>query len=527
MSVVGAGYCGALPPARFNMARYCIEAAAKATPDRTGLVVLGGEARRPVSETWTFDALDTAIRRFAAALEAYNFPRGARIFLQLGNTSAFPIAYFGAIAAGMVAVPVSSQLTAPEVAALRDAARPSLVIGGDGDDDAGVLRMTEENVTEHARSGASLTAYADTAADDPAFLVFTSGTTGGPKGVLHAHRSVWGRRPMYRDWYDISSEDRVLHAGAFNWTFTLGTGLADPWANGATAIINTCPRTPEMWPTLIRATGATLFAAVPGLYRQILKYAPGGPLDLGALRHGLSAGEALPESVAREWSARTGTQLHSALGMSEISTFVSASPQRPARPGSVGQAQRGRSIAILPLEDATSDGGSPLAAGSFGLLGVHRSDPGLMLGYWRRDNDTAAARRGDWFCGGDLASIDADGFVTHHGRADDLMNAFGYRVSPQDVEDALRGVSGITELAVAEIRVRETISIIAAFFVPADPNGDPDAIEGALEAQAKIALADYKRPRAYIAIAELPRTANGKLRRGALQALYTQKGLDA
>ncbi len=115
--------------------------------------------------------------------------------------------------------------------------------------------------------------YAPTAADDPAFLIYTSGTTAEPKGVLHAQRSALGRRPMYQGWYGLRPDDRVLHAGAFNWTFTLGTGLTDPWANGATAIIYTGERDPALWPRLIASTEATLFAAVPGVYRQILKYA--------------------------------------------------------------------------------------------------------------------------------------------------------------------------------------------------------------------------------------------------------------
>ncbi|MEL7543076.1 MAG: class I adenylate-forming enzyme family protein, partial [Pseudomonadota bacterium] len=523
MSDGDAGYSGALPRVRFNMARYCLGVAAQAAPEKTGLIVLGGTAENPVTETWTFGELELATRRVGAALQAFCAEPDGRIFLLLGNTSAFPLAYFGAMAAGLVAVPVSSQLTAQERSALKVDARPALVVGGAVDPDCDIPHLTEEELVASARNGAPLSDYADTRADDPAFLVFTSGTTGGAKGVLHAHRSAWGRRPMYRDWYDISGADRVLHAGAFNWTFTLGTGLADPWANSATAIVNTRRRTPDMWPALIRATGATLFAAVPGLYRQILKYAPKGPLNVGQLRHGLSAGEALTERVAEEWSARTGTQLHSALGMSEISTYVSASPQRPACSGTVGQAQRGRAIAILPIDNATGDSATPLSTGEVGLLGVHRTDPGLMLGYWQRPRETAAAMRGGWFCGGDLASIDAQGFVTHHGRADDLMNAFGYRVAPQDVEEALGDVPGVTEIAVTEIEVREAVSIIAAFFVPADAGVDGRALESALSQKATMALADYKQPRAYIAVDALPRTTNGKMQRRALQAIYDHK----
>jgi acyl-coenzyme A synthetase/AMP-(fatty) acid ligase len=97
--------------------------------------------------------------------------------------------------------------------------------------------------------------YADTAADDPAFLIYTSGTTGQPKGVLHAQRSAWGRRPMYQGWYDIRQDDVILHAGAFNWTYTLGVGLTDPWANGATAVLYNGPRDVTVWPMLMENSG--------------------------------------------------------------------------------------------------------------------------------------------------------------------------------------------------------------------------------------------------------------------------------
>ncbi len=119
--------------------------------------------------------------------------------------------------------------------------------------------------------------------------------------------------------------------------------------------------------------------------------------------------------------------------MSEISTYISTSPSVPRKPGTVGMPQPGRRIAILGLDNGTE----PLPAGEEGLLAVHRSDPGLMLGYWNRPQEEAEVYRGDWFVGGDIATMDDDGYVAHHGRANDLMKALGYRVSPLEVEAAL------------------------------------------------------------------------------------------
>src|SRR3546814_4360 len=157
--------------------------------------------------------------------------------------------------------------------------------------DAQNVRVIDEAMVARLKAHAPLADYTDTAADDPAFLVYTSGTSGKPKGVLHAQRSAWGRRPMYQGWYGISESDTVLHAGAFNWTYTLGVGLTDPWANGATTVLYSGEKDVQVWPKLLERTGATLFAAVPTLYRQILHYCDLSKHDLSALRHGRTAGE--------------------------------------------------------------------------------------------------------------------------------------------------------------------------------------------------------------------------------------------
>ena len=189
---------------------------------------------------------------------------------------------------------------------------------------------------------------------------------------------------------------------------------------------------------------------MPSLYRRILKYAEAGPGAMPSLRHGLCAGEALPEPVAREWRERTGTVLYEALGQSEISTFISSAPDVPPKPERVGKPQAGRRVAILPQEG----GDEPLPPCESGLIAVHRADPGLMLGYWQRPAEDAAATRGDWFITGDLGMMDADGYIAHQGRADELMNAMGYRVSPVEVESVIAEHPGVAEAAVAQIEAR-------------------------------------------------------------------------
>jgi len=492
-------------PARFNMAAWVLRRAGD-RPGKVALRVLGPGAQ--VRESWTYAAVDHAIRATAAGLRAAGLRRGERVALRLGNTSDFPILFFGTIAAGGIAVPTSPALTEPEFHALAAdmeprfiAVSPDLALSAPPGQGAllgpaawAELRRADRGPIE------------DTAADDPAFLVYTSGTGGRSKGVLHAQRSAWARQMMWQGWYGLAETDTLLHAGAFNWTYTLGAGLTDPWAMGASALVYTGEKTPSIWPRIATRHGATIFAATPGVYRQMLRQDADLSLAFAGLRHGLTAGEALPGPVREAWERATGKPLYEALGMSEVSTYISASPSDPPSAGTAGKPQPGRRVAILGEGEAITPVGTP------GDLAVSNRDPGLMLGYWRQPDATAAAFRGEWFLTGDRARMDADGSIVYLGRADDVMTCLGYRVAPEEVEAALADHPGIAEIAVGALPVRADLSLIAAFVVPDGPwPGD-----AALAAHATARLADYKRPRIWIDVPELPRTANGKLLRRAL-----------
>lgn len=503
-------------PAEFNMAGFCIGRAARAHPDKIALVVVRHPAEAAEKhETWTYAAIEDAVLRIAGDLADLGLERGDRLLIRLDNTSTYALLFFGAIAAGIVPLPTSTQLTEPEALfLLSDCGAKAIALADDlplHHLPKGLTVLSTDDIARMAREGRRAK-WAETAANDPAFLIYTSGTTAHPKGVLHAQRSAWGRRPMIDGWYGLSDGDRVLHAGAFNWTYTLGTGLTDPWANAATAIVYTGEKDPALWPRLIADTGATIFAAVPSLYRQILKYAAPTRENLGALRHGLIAGETPPPGLFEDWKAATGRELYEALGMSEVSTYISSSPSVPRKPGRIGKPQAGRRVAILPVDA----GETPLPAGKEGLLAVHRSDPGLMLGYWNRKDEEAEVFRGEWFIGGDLARIDKEGYVSHLGRANDQMKALGYRVSPQEVEGVVAQAPGVAEVACTEVEVRAEVVVVGAFIVPADPAHPP--LADAIKAFAAERLAAYKCPREVVIVAALPRTPNGKVKRASLKA---------
>lgn len=502
------------PSLPFNMARYCIGRAATQTPAKAALIVIAGIETEHPPEIWTFREIEDAVLRIAGGLRSLGLAPGDRIMIRLDNTSAYALLFFGAIAAGLVALPTSFQLTETEALFLAHDSGAAAVATAAGFNAATRLArpllLTPDDIARMIREAPRAT-YADTTANDPAFLIYTSGTTAHPKGVLHAQRSALGRRPMYAGWYGISASDRMLHAGAFNWTFTLGTGLTDPWANGATSIVFTGQKEPAVWPRLIARAEATIFAAVPGLIRQVLKYGDLTHGSMPTLRHALIAGETPPPGLFDDWHAATGTELYEALGMSELSTYISSSPSVPRKPGTTGKPQAGRRVVILPIDD----GEDPLPPGTEGLIAVHRSDPGLMLGYWQRPNEESDVYRGEWFIGGDLGIMDEAGYITHTGRNNDLMKALGYRVSPLEVEAALATHPGISEVACTEIAVRADVHVIGAFIVPR-----PGAVVEAEEIRKFAAerLASYKCPREVRILDALPRTPNGKVKRSALSA---------
>ncbi|WP_134681950.1 class I adenylate-forming enzyme family protein [Paracoccus ravus] len=482
-----------------NLAEHVLAAGLNA-PDRLAMSIIGLSR----ADRWSHARLRQAVLGTATGLLGAGLEPGDRLLMRLGNSAAFPVTFLAAITAGIVPVLTSAALTAPEITAIAATIRPRLIVADEGialpDHPAPVLNA-------RALAGFDALPAATFAQGDPerlAYIVLTSGTSGAPRAVCHAHRTILARQLMFQGWYGLTAQDRLLHAGAFNWTFTLGTGLLDPWTMGATALIPAPGITPEQIPLIASRHGATILGAAPAIYRRMLR-ANWQPWT--ALRHGLTAGERLDPQLRAAWRARTGTELHEAMGMSECSTFLSGSPNRPAPERTVGYPQPGRRVALL------DDQGAQVAPGEAGTIAIHRSDPGLFLGYLDQPEETAACHKGDWFLTGDLARSREDGAFELLGRNDDMMNAGGIRLSPGEVEDWLATLPELGEVAVTELSLDGGRSIIAAFWTGA-------AAPETLRAHAEAGLAHHKQPREYIRLETLPRTATGKINRRALRETY-------
>jgi acyl-coenzyme A synthetase/AMP-(fatty) acid ligase len=483
-------------PRPFNLAAHVL-AAADRVPDKIALAVV-----KPTgAQRWSYGRLKQAVLGCATGLLQAGLTPGDRLLIRVGNSVEFPVAYLAAIAVGIIPIPTSSQLTEPEVQVLIDLTDPAAVLH-DGETACPATKRVIRTAQLSNWYGLSPAAFDFGDPDRLAYIIFTSGTSGTPRAVCHAHRAIWARGMMFDGWYGLTEADRLMHAGAFNWTYTLGTGLLDPWTIGATALIPAKGVDHAQIPLLLKRHEATIFAAAPGVYRHLLK---SNNLDLPKLRHALSAGEKLPETLRSTWQDTTGKPIYEAFGMSECSTFISSHPGAPdLSPHSLGWPQPGRRIAILGPD-------GPVPKGETGTIAIHRSDPGLMLKYLGQPVETNARFQGDWFLTGDLGEMTEAGDILYHGRGDDMMNAGGYRVSPLEVESALLSHPEIQEIGVTDIEIKADTRIIAAFYV-ADHDIDPDS----LSAHAAERLARYKQPRLYQRIASLPRNANNKLTRRAL-----------
>jgi acyl-coenzyme A synthetase/AMP-(fatty) acid ligase len=503
-------------PEYFNIGVACTDAHL-GTPVESRVAMIVEDDALGTSRT-TYGELARRTTRFAQLLRNLGVGRGDRVLVRLPNSIDYPTAFLGAMKRGAIAVPTSTLLTPDEVRYLLvDSGAAALVI-----DEAAWTAMAPRlegagNLRHVLIGGAALDralagideveAPEPTRPDDPAYLVYTSGTTGYPKGVLHGHRSLIGRAPASTYWFDFDSKqpDRIMHSGKFNWTYVLGSALMDPLSRGKTVIAHEGLNDAATWPRLIAKHGATIFIGVPTVYRQIVQKTAFTKADVPTLRHCMSAGEHLSDEMFALWKERFGLDIYEAVGMSEFSYYLSQSKFRPIRPGSAGFPQPGHAIRLLDpetLEEA--------APGEEGMICVPANDPGLFLDYWNLPEETAKLKRDGWFFTGDYARYDEDGYLWFLGRKDDIIKSFGYRVSPYEVERVLKSHPAVADCAcIAEDAGSDKKLVVAYVIAHPGSRVEPDE----LLAFGRERLAAYKAPKVVYLARDFPRTRNGKILR--------------
>ena len=515
-------------PEFFNIGVACTDAhIGSEVEDRLAMIV---EDDVLGTVTATYAELAKRSSQFAQLLRKRGVVPGDRVLIRLPNSIDYPTAFLGAMKAGCIAVPTSTLLTVDEVLYLaKDSGANVMVMDHamweqlhpriDEAPAAKLVLLTGkgrriDNVSvealdlKPALDGISAwSAPFATRASDPAYLVYTSGTTGYPKGVLHAHRALIGREPASQYWFnfDANNVDRILHSGKFNWTYVLGSGLMDPLYCGKTVIVHEGKNDANLWTRLIAKHSATIFIGVPTIYRQIIQKTTATRETVPSLRMCMSAGEHLSDDMLAAWRTRFGMDIYEAVGMSEFSYYLSQSIHRPIRAGSAGFAQPGHDIRLLDPETL-----QPVPHGEEGMISVPETDPGLFLRYWNQPEETARYRHDGYFFTGDYAKIDEDGYLWFLGRKDDIIKSFGYRVSPYEVERVLKSHPAVADCACVGEEIEKDKLIVVAYVI-AQPGAEVGATE--LYQFGQQHLAAYKAPKRIYLAKDFPRTKNGKILR--------------
>ena len=526
-------------PEYFNIADQCVKQ--HAVSDSAKNIALIVEDDKLGTKKLSYLELDNQSGRLVSILDLLNVEFGDRVLIRLPNSTDYPISFFGCLKHGAIAVPTSTLLAASEVAYLakdsgakiliaaksmwqelssileQSTSLTTILLAGEGDmpnlqNESDINLLDLNTLMQDAEINQNIV---NSKADDPAYLVYTSGTTGYPKGVLHAHRSLIGRLPASKYWFDFKAGDRIMHSGKFNWTYVLGSALMDPLFHGHTVIVHEGKNDASTWPKLIKKHGCTIFIGVPTIYRQIIQKTEYSACDVPSLRHCMSAGEHLSDEMLSAWRDRFSQDVFEAIGMSEFSYYISQRIDKPIRPGAAGFPQPGHDIQLLAGDGSTAE------IDEEGMIAIPESDPGLFLNYWKLPEETNQSKHDGYFFTGDYARVDQDGYIWFLGRKDDIINTFGYRVSPHEIERVIKTHPDVADCVALgeELAIDKILVSICIILKPNSKTTDQELLDFG-----KHNLSKYKAPKIVHIYDDFPRTKNGKvLRKQMLKDLAHQR----
>jgi 4-hydroxybenzoate-CoA ligase/benzoate-CoA ligase len=470
----------------------------------------------------TYGALAERVARAGNALRALGAGIEQRVALCMLDTVDFPTVFWGAIKAGSVPVPLNTLLTTQDYAFMLRDSRAAVVVVSDelyakiepaASASPFLKRVVRTSDLPDLLGAASTTLEAAaTTADDVAFWLYSSGSTGSPKGALHLHSHLVQTAALYgRGVLGMREDDVVYSAAKLFFAYGLGNAMTFPMHVGATAILRAERPTPAAVMKTLREHRPTLFGGVPTLYAAILA---DPSLDARAgsprLRASISAGEALPRHVGEKWRERFGTDILDGIGSTEMLHIFISNRHGEVRYGTSGKPVPGYDVKLI------DDSGEPVADGEDGALWVR--GPSSCVAYWNQRDKSLATFHGPWTRTGDRYVRDADGYYTYSGRSDDMLKVGGIWVSPFEVESALAAHPAVLEAAVASHTDEAGLVKPRAFVVLKPGHAGGDALSDELKAFVKERLAPYKYPRWIVFVDELPKTATGKIQRFKLRA---------
>lgn len=513
-------------PERFNFATDVVDHHA-GNGDGPALIWADAQGRE---QRFRFSDISRLSMRAAAALAARGIGKGDIVVVMTPRIPEWQIAMVACLRLGAVAIPCIEMLTAKDLAFRIEHAKAKGVIcrASQAAKFEGLLGGVTARLSiggaspgfddwdEALAAAAPVIEAADVMADDPAVLYYTSGSTGMPKGVLHAARAIYAWRGSAEFWLDLGPGDIIWCTADIGWSKAGTSILFGPWGMGACSFFYDGPFDPAERLRLLERHRVTVYCA-PGteLFRvvdeQISTY------DLSSLRHTVSSGETLNTVVADRWRARTGIPILEAYGQTETLMTLLNYPCKAVRDGSMGLPMPGLDIDVIDQD------GQRLPVDTEGEIAIRLPAPQMMLGYLHDPGKTAQAivQAGDerWFLTGDRGVRDADGYFYYRGRRDDVISSSGYRVGPSEVENALLEHPAVLECAVIGKPDSERGEIVKAFVVLRDEVALTDEFVREIQEHVKKTTAPYKYPREIEALAELPKTLTGKIQRKALRDL--------
>ncbi len=513
-------------PRRYNIAEEVCDVWARRAPERIALRYL-----RPDGEVrdWTYDQLARASRRLANAFRAHGLARGDRVAVLLPQTPETLLTHLAAYRLGAVVVPLFT-LFGEDGLRFRLADSGAMALVTDGPNLTKVLAIRDDLpelravFSIDAREGGAhgfwqeLGKAADacrtepTGPDDPAFISYTSGTTGPPKGALHAHRVLLGHLPGLTLAYERLGQpgDCLWTPADWAWMGGLTNALLPGLQAGVPVVAHRMAKfDPERAVGLVRGLGVRN-AFLPPTALKLMRQA--GVAACPGLRSVASAGEPLGGEMLGWGRGVFGLEINEFYGQTECNAVIGNSAAlAPVRPGSAGRAIPGHEVAIL------APSGRICAPGEPGEIAVRAPDPVMFLGYWRRPDKTAEKIAAGWLRTGDEAAMDEDGYVFFSSRTDDVITSSGYRIGPSEIEDCLAGHPDVAMAAVIGIPDPIRTEAVKAFVV-LRAGVEKAGLAQLLIARVRMRISPHLAPREVEFVDHLPMTATGKIQRRLLRA---------
>ena len=481
--------------------------------------------------------------RVAETLNALRVEPGERIAILLADSPEFIAAFVAIISLGAIAVPINLALrrkdqlfilkdcgarTAIVEAAMANSLfenseapadlKNLIIVGRNGDSTVTSLGNIDVRDFDRAPRQPLDQFPRETKIEADAFILYTSGSTGEPKGAVHSQADIFYTNETYcREVLKLREGDRLFSSSRLPFAYGLGNAFTFPLLNGLTTILCREKPAPDVISRIFTDYLPTIFFGVPVVYRMLLEHHRNvAPLDASSLRLSVSAGEALPAQLGEEWQKTFGVEVLDGIGSTEMLHMFMSNHDGDARYGSSGKLLRGYEARLIDHE------GVATPAGQVGNLWIRGNSAATR--YWQRPETTAETFVDGWVRTGDLYAQDRDDFWWHMGRSDDCFKPTGQWVSPIEVEGVLLRHDGVRATAVVEGFDKDRLSCVCAFVVSERPD-DQQALEQELRNVCEAALPRFKQPRRYLFVSELPYTATGKVQRFKLrEQLRGQKG---